>query len=625
MPATRTSPGLPTLLAVAAACVGPATAQCLALGGGTSAGLVASSTYPADDEGRSPITPLGFALPLPGAPGSPFTHCVIDANGVLFLTNGGPAVGASTGFFLGSIFNFRGTAGASPRIAPYWDDLQAASPGTWDVRIDTSVAGRCAISWIDVAEFPDLAPPKSFQVELFATGVISFSYGVMDVGNGTTWVGVSIGDGVGDPGASDLSTPTTGAGGFVYETFPAGAFDLANSTVTFVPNGTSWNVVRPCEPAHHTSYGTGCYDIPQFDAFYQWFGSAAAAAAALTGQSMTLSPGGSGYTVTWGGGAFVPVSAAATVLPATDDAEHPVTPSLPLPTPGGAAPQLYVDDNGFVSTGPGNGAGGWNPPHFGTWDPSTNFLAAPETAWWSWHDFNPTEPGSGRITHEEVVVAGEPILCVTWNDVESYAVPETSNRSTVQLQFHLVSGIVTYVWPQVTALGTGGSVPLPEATLVGFSLGGPSADPGSIALATALPIQTGNHIAALGLAASPAAISTATTGTVVTYRTTGMPATAPGSHLGVCYLSVLPLPGVDLAFVGAPGCRAYIGSLDLSVPMVGTAPVQDVAVFCPPGLPPGLHVFAQSLALFPPNSLPGGRNAFGLVTSNGIDTLIQAF
>jgi hypothetical protein len=621
----RHAPRLLASLALAATCVAAPRAQCLAVVGGTSAGLVASSTYAADDEGRSPITQLGFLLPMPGAPGSPFSHCVVDANGVLFLTDGGPAIGASTGFYLGSIFNFRGGTGASPRIAPYWDDLQAAAPGNWDVRIDTTIAGRCAITWIDVAEYPALAPPKSFQAELLDTGVITFTYGVMDVDNGTSWVGLSIGNGVGDPGPSNLSAEPTGAGGFVYEAFASGVFDLANSRLSFVPNGNSWNVVRTCQPAHHTAYGTGCYDIPQFDSFYQWFGSAASAAAALTGQSMTLSPAGSGYVVSGGGGAFVPVSAAATTLPASDDADHLVLPSLPMPVPGGATAQLYVNDNGFVSAGPGNGAGGWNPPHFGTWDPSTNFLAAPETSWWSWHDFNPTESGSGPIRYEERLVGGEPTLCVTWDDVESYAVPETTNRSTVQLQFHLVSGTVTYVWPQVTAIGTGASVPLPEATLVGFSIGGASADPGSIPLGTSLPILTGNHIQALGLGASPPAISTATTGTVVTYRTTGMPAIAAGSYVGAFYLSVLATPGIDLGFLGAPGCRAYIGSLDLSVPMVGTTSTQDVPVLCPPGLPSGLQVFAQSLALFPPATLPGGQNAFGLVTSNGIETRIESF
>lgn len=613
------------LLAIVAGGTATLPAQCLVPGGGTSAGLVASSTFGADDEGRSPPLPLGFAMPMPGAPGSPFTHCVIDSNGVLFLTNGGLPVGSSTGFLLGSIFNFRGTAGASPRIAPYWDDLQAAAPGSWDVRIDTSIVDRCAITWQDVAEYPTTTPAKSFRAELFATGAVAFTYGAMDVTNGTTWIGLSIGDGVADPGPSDLTAAPVGSGGFVYETFPAGAFDLGNSTIVFQPNGASWTVVRTCAPAHHTAYGTGCYDIEQFDSFYQLFPTAAAAAATLTGQSLTLSPSGTGYTVTWGGGSYLPVGAGAATLPASNDAQHTVVPSVPLPIPQGIASELYVCDNGIVSTGPGNGTANWNPPHFGTWDPSVNFLGAPETAWWSWHDFNPTEPGSGAIRHEEVSVGGETVLCITWADVESYAVPETQNRSTVQLQFHLGSGVVHYVWPQITAIGTGGSVPLPEATLVGFSVGGPSADPGSIVLPTALPIVTGSGTTALALAASPPAISTATTGTLVTYRTSHLPAFGAATHLGALYVSLSSLPGVDLGFLGAPGCRAYLGSLDGSVPMIGPAPVQDVLLLFPAGMPAGLTVFAQSLALFPPHGLPGGLNPFGLVTSNGIESFVQAF
>lgn len=613
-------------LAAALAAAAPrATAQCLHVGTGTSLGLLPTSTFGADDEGRSPVTPLGLSFPMAGAPGSPFTHCVVDANGVLFLTNGGPEVGSGTTFYLGSVQAFQGTAGSSPRIAPYWDDLHAASPGNWNVTIDSSVAGRCAITWIDVAEYSAATPAKTFQAELFASGAVAFSYGSMSVTNGTSWVGISIGDGVGDPGPRDLSAAPTVGGGLVYEAFPTGTFDLSDSTITFLPTGTDWLVVRQCGPAIHSPFGTGCYDIQQFDSFYELFPTAAAAAAALTGQSMTLVPFGAGYVALWGGGTYVPPTAGATALGASNDGEHLVVPSTPMPIPGGSTAALYVHDNGFVSTGPGNAGTtvAWNPPQYTTWDPTPNFLQAPVTAWWSWHDFNMQEGGSGLVKHEEAVVGGETILFVTWDDVESYAIPETANRSTVQFQFHLTTGVVVYVWPAITSIGTGASPAFPESTLVGFSTGGPSLDPGSIPLATALPVVTSNDIDPLGLHADPPAVSTATTGTAVTYTTTEMPEYLPGVYLGMNVLSLSPAPGVDLAFLGAPGCRAYVGSFDITTALAGLLPTQGAVIFYPPGMPAGLQVYAQSIALLPPNSLPGGLNDFGLVTSNGVETVIQ--
>lgn len=623
MPARLLSPfALPLLVALAA--FAPASAaQCLQVGAGTTLGLLPTASFGADDEGRSPPTALGFQFPMAGAPGSPFSHCVVDANGVLFLTHGGPEVGSGTAFYLGSVQALQGMPGASPRVAPFWDDLHAAQPGAWRVTIDTAITGRCAITWIDVAEYSALAPAKTFQAELFDSGVIAFSYGAMDVTNGTSWIGISIGDGVVDPGPRDLSTSPAVSGGLVYESFATGPFDLGNSTITFVPNGSDWNVVRTCGPAYHAKFGTGCYDIPQFDSFYAHFATAAGAAAALSGQSMTLVPVPGGYAVLWGGGVYVPPTAGAVAFPATNDNQYLLTPSAAMPLPGGSAGAFYVHDNGYVSTGPGNNSGLWNPPQYATWDPTPNFRLAPETAWWSWHDFNPTEGGSGQIKHEEAVVGTDTILYVTWDDVESYAIPETGNRSTLQFQFNLTTGVVTYVWPTITAIGTGASPAFPESTLVGFSPGGPSPDPGPIVLATALPIVTANTIVALGLDAAPPAVSTATTGTAVTYTTTGMPAYAPGVHVGMNILSLTMAPGVDLAFLGAPGCRAYVGSVDIGSPMVGTQPTQGVVISYPPGMPAGLRVHAQSIALFPPNGLPGGLNAFGLVTSNGVLTVIQ--
>ncbi len=369
--------------------------------------------------------------------------------------------------------------------------------------------------------------------------------------------------------------------------------------------------------ASHEAFGTGCYEIDQ-SSFYQLFPSAAAASAALTGRSMVMTPVANGYSVQWNGGVYQPPSGTSASLPASDDGEASFQPSIPLPTPYGSVATLYVHTNGVVSTGPGNSAVAASAP-------STAFLDAADTAWWSWHDFDATEAGSGTIRVEEVLVAGHPVACVTWLGVESRAVPETANPSTVQMQFDLVSGVVTFVWLDVTPLGTGLDPLHPESTLVGFSHGGASADPGPIDLATALPIQV-SYQAPMTLEATPTPVILGSGGSEpMTWTLHELPDAVPpqGIRLGILYFSVGGSPGIDLDLVGAPGCNFYLASLD--VPFVvltsaGSLPTQPIQVTFPAPLAPGLSFWSQAFGFFPPSSLPNGQNPLGLATSNGVKT-----
>ena len=43
----------------------------------------------------------------------------------------------------------------------------------------------------------------------------------------------------------------------------------------------------------------------------------------------------------------------------------------------------------------------------------------------------------------------------------------------------------------------------------------------------------------------------------------------------------------------------------------------------PAGIPIGTTIWSQSASLIAPNSLPNGQNAFGLTTSNGVETFIS--
>ena len=101
-----------------------------------------------------------------------------------------------------------------------------------------------------------------------------------------------------------------------------------------------------------------------------------------------------------------------------------------------------------------------------------------------------------------------------------------------------------------------------------------------------------------------------------------IPEFAPGAGLYIA-LNILSLgqvaaPGIDLGFIGAPGCPGLVQSLDVTQSMVGTSPTQTVSFAVPASVSLGLQFFSQSAALITPNSLPNGQNAFGLTTSNGL-------
>lgn len=96
----------------------------------------------------------------------------------------------------------------------------------------------------------------------------------------------------------------------------------------------------------------------------------------------------------------------------------------------------------------------------------------------------------------------------------------------------------------------------------------------------------------------------------------------PETALGLFVLGLVQLqPGIDLAPLGAPGCRQYVGlggsATDVFQP-VGSAGVHGYPIPTGPALA-GLPLFAQTAAVVP------GANGLGLLTSNGVDAAIGTF
>jgi predicted outer membrane repeat protein len=236
---------------------------------------------------------------------------------------------------------------------------------------------------------------------------------------------------------------------------------------------------------------------------------------------------GSGYIVTAAAGTFVPVG---TVDPLTlpipgiaDDSVNPV-----------GSLGLEFSSNGFLALGAGN---------TNAWSPTVPvFLDQPAAMFTCWADFQPNS--GGDITYEE---AGTRAL-LTYTDVLSWG---TADMNTFQFDIDMATGSASLYFGAMASTAA-------HPMFVGYSPGGPNADPGSTAIET--------QLAAIG------GIILAETDTVpLTLAGVGRPvmgaATVPYEaitsnieagaifHVGVVGLSN---PGLPLSLIGFPNsCTLY--------------------------------------------------------------------
>jgi len=570
------------------------TAQCFQPAGGNSIGgslIPMSAGTPAHDQGRSPLTSLGMSFPMP-ASGS-YTHCVIESNGLIYLANGvNPPF---LGFFqTGSLSTLAGYSTSLPRIAPYWRDLQAM-PSGWDITTQTVPGSSFKVNWINTTEYLATGSAKSFSATLHAGGAVEYAYDNIIVET-STFVGISVGGGVGASASpSDFSaSPTGGTLRLMYESFNSTNFDLSNKTIRFAQNGVGgWDVTTPCSvsAASHTAYGAGCYLTS--DSVYQWFFDASTAVPALSNRSITFQPTGPVDYLITAGGAFRPVGSVATPIIVANGTN--VAQTVPFTVgsfPGSSG--LSICSNGHVALAAGN-----DPIWFTN---VGNLLNAPQRHFRFAHYFNPTIPGSGRIKYEESAT----VTVITWDGVWHQGGTSVAHANTFQMQFY-PSGVVTIAWGSLSSGATGSSY------LVGFSPGGPSQDDGSINLMGSLPYVHA-HRQPLTLAASPNPVL----GSTVVYTTTNLPASAQLAAQLVSYGVVNP--GIDLGFLGAPGCRQNVNLTLASTSIMFGNPTATYSLALP-GNPAfaGLPIYFQSAALVP------SVNALGLQTSNGVRSVLSLY
>jgi hypothetical protein len=555
----------------------------------------------AGDDTVSYNNPLGFTFP---GPSGPVTAIDISSNGFLFLgTNGANGPDCCSG-------NASQFTTGNPRIAADWMDLYPpGAPASGGVFFNTIPASpghpaRAVITWSQCPEYYSL-PNITAQIQLVSTGEIIINH---DAGNqqpqnyhsplvGVTQGGAAIANVV-NFGTLPIGGVNTGTNPTAYQVYSIPpAYDLAGLTILFTPNGSGGYIItQVTNCAKNTTYGTGC--INSFASFYE---DMTASAFDLNNSSMTLLNTGTGYLALSGLATYQAPSPTALPLGIGDDGEVTVTLGSSFPYLGGSTPTLQVCSNGFVSVGVGNGV---------SYIPDVpTLLSNPQTGWYCWHDYNETALGSGVIKFEEV---GN-VSYVTWDGVWDYGGSSVANASTWQMQFDRTTGNVSWVWGTMSPLsgstGTG--------FLVGYSAGGPSVDPGNRDISATLPATfTVGTVDVLGLALSGS--PSPRLGNTVVFTTSNIPgATILTGHI-LSFGQIFP--GVDLGFLGAPGCLQLINTAGSSSTLLFGSPTVTHNIGIPNNpIFAGMTFYSQSASLTP------GVNPLGLLTSNGVASLINVF
>lgn len=281
----------------------------------------------------------------------------------------------------------------------------------------------------------------------------------------------------------------------------------------------------PFQVATAVPFGQGCHQGAR--SFYELFPPGTFD---LAGQRLVLAPNAQGgYDVARTQGPAVAVPPGATNLGLSRQGAAFVALPAPLPFPGGTTSTLLVmadgrvllTDEGLVGTPP---AGPALPALFSG---AASVAAA-------WMDLDPT--GADNVyVHADPATGATSIV---WWNVPTFGAP--SERCTFAVVVHPGGAIELHC----------GTVANPSAPcLVGFGAGQAARDPGQRDL-SANNFVTQSDDPGLGLQSTGRPVL----GTTTTLRIVDLAAGAPAAML----LGWQPLPGVDLAPFGAPGCGLFV-------------------------------------------------------------------
>jgi hypothetical protein len=465
--------------------------------------------------------------------------------------------------------------------------------GLWTVAATTGPVMAVAPSTQATATLavPLCLGPGSYGVGLRSSG---FNHGYT---NGLTCTSTTV------PGScsnSLFSTPElTFRGGANQNTPFTSALNtprIWNGSITYTLGGV------PSAIASWQKYGSGCYGW--FHSFMENYPNPSTSydlKSATTGlyNSLRMTFAGTGYIVSAfnnGTGTFYTPTAAATNLNLLNASTATVTLPWFLPYPMPTGPQttntLQVFDNGYISpqTAPAPVQG----------SPTAALFLGGVPRWCNWFDFDPslnTATGSVSFENDPNGLASY----VTWLNVPDVAIATSSN--TFQFAF-FANGDVEIRFGAMS-LAQGGTYP----ALVGWTPGGGVMNPGDIDIsAIATPFTTGptdNPPLDLALTIRPQL------GSNPGFVTSNIPA---GTVFGVLLLGFVQVsPGVDLGFLGAPGCYQNLDLNSAINNLFFVAGSSTTFNFGIPNLPAfnGVNLAAQSA------TFTSGYNALGVLMSNG--------
>lgn len=555
------------LLTAALTAQGASTAPCFVTNFGTNLNLT--------DDSVAQGNALGFTFP---GPAGNVTSIDISSNGFVWLgSNIDPACCDGD-----PVLFLSGTA----RIAPLWMDLDPTTLGAvWfnTFPASGSTPASAVVTWDNV---PEIGTPTgmTFQLQMFADGsfVMAYDPSVSNV-NHIALMGVTEGTAATATPIDFQTTSTTnpyisGTNPTVYELQSFG-FDVAGRSFSFVPLGTGGYLVtdRPqCAFANSYQYGNGC---PAPGAAYELFDTATPID--LSNTSIDFVPSGNGGYVTVPGAGFF-TGYTNSVAFFDDDVQ---TLSLPFAFPfaGQSFTSLDVSSNGFVWVGPSN-----LDPRCCNGDP-TLFLADGPSIAPLWMDLYP--PGGGSIYLDTTATEAH----ITWLNVPEYfnGAPQTA-QLTVRSD-----GSMTFAYQTV--------LNAQHDCLVGVS--------GGHVTATVSPVDFSSGVVIVPSSGNPLRLAAAAGSLPTLGSNFGMEIdqVTTGSLIALAMVGTQQfVNGVDLTFLGMPGCALYT-SLDVIATVPLSGPPATVALPVPntPSLI-GVSVFAQAATLTP------NANPFGFVSSNGL-------
>jgi hypothetical protein len=555
-------------------------APCLAAAAVLASGAAAQISYEpsigtpqgAGDDTITAGLPLGFNFAFPD--GTVVTAVDVDSNGRILIP------GTDTSDFSESVSELLAQASS---ICPLWDDMNMGAAAADDVYFN-ALPGKAVITFKDAVFFGG-STPFTFQVQLFADNRIGIVYDPR-VPNDEPLVAVSAGNGAADPGGSDLSGGVASAGvPNIYQDFNFD-FDLAGSTLEFVPDGTGgYNVAYVALPfASVTAGRSGC----------------------LSDFALTITPDGTGGYNVAPGGAFDPNFATGTALGLTDDSlSGALALGFSFPAPGGVATtDIEVDSNGRVIQ-VGTDAS----------DFSESVSELLNNLGWSicplWTDMNPSAAASAGDVY---FLAGANEASVTWDRVVQFG---QSTPITYQVRL-FADGSMQFVYRN-------GFLYTQTNTIVGVSAGNGIADPGEVDLTAG---ASSNGVAVvyeffdivngdvfdLGAGAAPPVLDALTLPVVGTSLDLDISSDPAGTLAHFFMVGVAVNLDLSTLGIGLDGCFQLSDGLILTT----TSPIGTPLSISLPNDPNlvGLVVECQGVTVSP------GFNAFGLAfTDSKVATL----